>query len=106
MMGKPKGKGTLKHSNKGSGSTSGLSGLEQSNSDASSEHSELVSGTHDNSYTKDRVWFDDGWSFADWNDEWSSVGWHECWVQNVQRLCKFMCTWKFGSWCHEQSETV
>ena len=60
----------------------GLSSLENSKSDASSETQE--SG---HVCTSDTSWNDgwngdewtDGWSFDEWNDDWSSVGWHEGW---------------------------
>ena len=62
----------------------GLSGLENSKSNASSDIQEFAP-----TYTTDTSWNDgwngdyrnDGWSFDEWNDDWSSVGWHEVWEQ-------------------------
>ena len=66
-------------------SKSGLSGLENSKSETSSE-------THQSAQTcpTDKSWTHDGWSpderndcwcFDEWNDDWRSVGWHEGWEQ-------------------------
>ena len=66
---------------KGKTSRTGLSGLENPKSEASSETQE--SG---HVCTTDNSWFhvgwshdewNDGWSYDEWNDDWSSVGWHE-----------------------------
>ena len=69
---------------KGKTSKAGLSGLENSKSEASSDIQESAQ-----TCTTDISWNDgwngddwnDGWSFDDWNDDWSSVGWHEGWEQ-------------------------
>ena len=65
----------------GKTSKTGLSGLENPKSETSSESQELAQTypTH-NSYTH-TSWFDDGWSYDEWNDHLSSVGWHEGWDQ-------------------------
>ena len=68
----------------GKTSKAGLSGLENSKSDASSDIQDSTP-----TYTTDTSWNDgwngdewnDGWSFDEWNDDWSSVGWHEGWEQ-------------------------
>ena len=69
---------------KGKTSKAGLSGLENSKSDAS-----LVIQESAPTYTTDIFWNDGwngdewnyGWSFDEWNDDWSAVGWHEGWEQ-------------------------
>ena len=65
-------------------SKTGLSGLENSKSEAGSETQE--SGhvcTTDTSWNES--WncdeWNDGWSFDEWNDDGGSVGWHEGWEQ-------------------------
>ena len=69
---------------KGKTSKAGLSGLENSKSETSSETRESAQMR-----TTDTSW-NDGWngdewnegrSFEEWNDDWSSVGWHEGWEQ-------------------------
>ena len=77
--GKSKGYKGAKHSNKGEGSTTGLSSLEQSKSKANSESHESEQAYSTESLFTDSPWCDDSWSCADWNDGWSSVGWHEGW---------------------------
>ena len=79
-------KGTkgAKGSYKGKTSKTGLSSIENSKSEISSDiqESALTCPT-------DTSWNDgwncdewhDGWSFDEWNDDWSSVGWHEGWEQ-------------------------
>ena len=70
--------------NKGKTSKTGLSGLENSKSEASSDIRESAL-----TYTTAVSWNDgwngdewnDGWSFYEWNEDWSSVGWHEGWEQ-------------------------
>ena len=65
---------------KGKTSTTGLPGLENSKSEASSHTLESAQ-----TCPTDTSWNDgwngdewnDGWSFDEWNDDWSSVGWHE-----------------------------
>ena len=65
-------------------SKTGLSGLENSKSDASSDIQESAQ-----TFTTDTSWnegvngdeWNDGSSFDAWNDDWSSVGWHEGWEQ-------------------------
>ena len=47
----------------------GLSGLENSKSETSSETQERDGWSHDE--------WNDGWSYDEWSDDWSSVGWHE-----------------------------
>ena len=76
-----------KGSHKGKTSKTGLSGLENSKSEASSDTQE--SG---HAFTTDTSWDDgwngdernDGWCFDEWNDDWSSVG-----------------SWRFGCHCHQ-----
>ena len=75
---KGKSKGTesanqgVKGSHKVQTSRTGLSGFENSKSEASSE-------TQDSAQTCTTDVWNDGWSFQEWNDDWSSVGWHEGW---------------------------
>ena len=73
-----------KGTHKGKTSKTGLSGLENSKSETTSETQEFSQ-----TCTTDTSWNDgwngdewnDGWSFDEWNDDWSSVGWHEGWEQ-------------------------
>ena len=62
----------------------GLSGLENSKSEASSDTQESApicpTDTSWNDGWNGDEW-NDGWSFDEWNDDWSSVGWHEGWEQ-------------------------
>ena len=62
----------------------GLSSLENSKSEASSDIQEsaqtCTTGTSWNDGWNGDEW-NDGWSFDEWNDDWSSVGWHESWEQ-------------------------
>ena len=87
---KGKSKGTInanqgaKCLHKGKTSKAGLSRLENSKWEASSDIQESAQ-----TCTTDTSWNDggkgdewnDGWSFDEWNDDWSSVGWHEGWEQ-------------------------
>ena len=65
-------------------SKAGLSGLENSKSETSSEAQESAQ-----TFSMDTSWkngwigdeWNDGWSFDEWNDDWISVGWHEGWEQ-------------------------
>ena len=50
----------------------GLSGLDNSKTDTSSETQET-----EHVCITDNSWCDDGWSCDEWNDDRSSVGWHE-----------------------------
>ena len=87
---KGKSKGTksanqgAKGSHKGKTSKTGLSGLEHSKSETSSETQEsaqtCTSDPSSNDSWNGGEW-NDGWSFDEWNDDWSSVGWHEGWEQ-------------------------
>ena len=69
---------------KGKTSKAGLSGLENSKSEASSD----IQGSAP-TFTTDTSWNDgwngdewnDGWSFNEWNDDWICVGWQEGWEQ-------------------------
>ena len=66
-------------------SKTGLSGLENSKLETSSETQESAQTCPtDNSWIHDgrslEEW-NDGWSLDEWNDDWSSVGWHEGWEQ-------------------------
>ena len=90
---KGKSKGTkssnqgAKDVHKGKTSKAGLSGLEHSKSEASSDIQESAQTCPtDNSWIHDE-WrpceCNDGWSFDEWNDDWSSVGWHEDCEQSV-----------------------
>ena len=69
-------------SHKGKTSKAGLSGLENSQSGASSDTQESAqtcpADTNDG-WNCDE--WKDGWSSDEWNDDWSSVGWHEGWEQ-------------------------
>ena len=72
-----------KGSHKGETSKTGLSGLENSKSETSSETQESAQTCPtDNSWIHD-AWspdeWNDGWSYDQWNDDWSSVGLHEGW---------------------------
>ena len=87
--GKSKGKsnGTkgAKGSHKDKTSKIGLSNLENSKAEISSETQESAQTCPtDNSWIHGgwslEEW-NDGWSFDEWNDDWSSVGWHEGWEQ-------------------------
>ena len=69
-------------------SETGISGLENLNSEACSENEESVQMGQ--VHTADTSWiheewspdeWNDGWSLQEWNDDWSSVGWHEGWEQ-------------------------
>ena len=83
---KRKSKGTTgaKGSHTGKTSKTGLSGHQNSKSEASSDTQESVQ-----TCPTDTSWNDgwncyewnDGWSFDEWNDDWSSVGWDENWEQ-------------------------
>ena len=63
----------------------GLSGLENSKSEASSETQESAQTYPTENSLDTDGWngdeWNDGWSFDDWNDDWRSVGWHEVWEQ-------------------------
>ena len=69
---------------KGKTSKAGLSGLENTKSEASFDIQESAQ-----TCTTDISWNDGwngdewnyGWSNDEWNDDWSSVGWHEGWEQ-------------------------
>ena len=69
---------------KGKTSKAGLSCLENSKSDASSDIQEPAL-TYTTDVSCNDGWNGDecnyGWSFDEWNDGWSSVGWHEGWEQ-------------------------
>ena len=70
-------------SHKGKTSKTGLSGLENSKSETSSETQESAQTCPtDNLWIHD-AWspdeWNDGWSFDKWNDDWIFVGWHEGW---------------------------
>ena len=69
---------------KGKTSKTGLSGLENSKSEASSETQESAP-TKTTDISLNDGWngdeWNDGWCFDEWNDDWSSVGWHEGWEQ-------------------------
>ena len=85
FKGKSRGTKGAKGSHKGKTSKTGLSGLENSKPEISSETQESAQTCPtDNSWIHDG-WnpdeCNDGWSFDEWNDEWSSVGWHEGWEQ-------------------------
>ena len=69
--GKSKGTKGAKVSHKRETSKAGLSGLENSKSEISSETQESAP-----TCPTDTSW-NNGWSFDEWNDDWSSVGWHE-----------------------------
>ena len=68
----------------GKTSNAGLSGLEISKSEASSDVQEsaqtCTTDTSCNDGWNGDEW-NDGWSFDEWNCDWSSVGWHEGWEQ-------------------------
>ena len=82
--GKSKGTKGAKGSHKGKTSKTGLSGVENSKSEASPDTQESAQ-----TCATDTSWNDswngddwnDGWSFDEWNDDWSSVGWDEGWEQ-------------------------
>ena len=74
--GRSKGTKGAKGSHKGKTSKTGLSGLENSKPETSSETRESAQ-----TCTTDNSWFHGGWSYDEWNDGWSSVGWHEGWEQ-------------------------
>ena len=82
--GKSKGTKSAKDSHKGKTSKTGLSGLENSKSEACSDIQESAQ-----TCTTDTFWnnawncneWNDGWRFDEWNDYWSSVGRHEGWEQ-------------------------
>ena len=83
--GKPKGtKGanqSARGSHKGKTSKTGLSGLENSKSEISSETQESAQTCPtDNSWIHD-AWspdeWNDGWSCDEWNDDWSSAAWNK-----------------------------
>ena len=61
----------------------GLSGLENSKSEASSEIQESAQWYHTDNSCTDTSWFNDGWSHGAWNDDRTSVGWHEGWATLV-----------------------
>ena len=82
--GKSKGTKGAKGSHKDKTSKPGLSGLENSKSEASLETQESAQiGPTDTSWNDG--WncdeWNDGWSFDEWNGDRSSVGWHEGWEQ-------------------------
>ena len=93
---KGKSKGTKGANGKGETSKTGLSGLDNSETETSSETQESAQTyPTDNSYTDwygddwSSEWNDD-WSFDEWNDDWSSVGWHEGWEQTYDTsACSF-----------------
>ena len=60
---------------KGKSSKTGLSGLENPKSEASSETQESAQ-----TFTTNTSW-NDGLNGDEWNDDWSSVGLHEGWEQ-------------------------
>ena len=75
---KGKSKGTKGANGKGETSKTGLSGLDNSKTETSSEIQESAQTyPTDISYTD---WYGDDWS-SEWKDDWSSVGWHEGWDQ-------------------------
>ena len=66
-------------------------------------------GLHESAQTcpTDNSWIHDGWNLVEWNDDWTSIGWHEGWERtNERQFHKLIFNWRFGSWCHEQSEMV
>ena len=73
--GKSKGTKGSEGSHKGKTSKNGLSGLENSKSETSSETQESAQ-----TCPSDTPW-NGGWSFDEWNDGCNSVGWHEGWEQ-------------------------
>ena len=87
---KGKSKGTkianqgAKGAHKGKTSKTGLSSLENSKSEASSDIQECMQTCYTDSSWNDG-WIGDewnnGWVFDEWNDDWSSVGRHEGWEQ-------------------------
>ena len=85
-----------KGSNQGKTSKTGLSGRENSKSEASSETQESAltcptdTSWHDGNFDD----WNDGWSFDEWNDDWSSVGWHEGWEQTCDTSASSCYTWK------------
>ena len=83
---------------KGKTSKAGLSGLENSKSEISSETQESAQ-----TCTSDISW-NDGWSFDEWNDDWSFVGWHEVWEQTYDTSASSIFTWRLG--CQWWSEAV
>ena len=95
--GKSKGTKGAKGSHKGKTSKTGLSGLEHSKSEASTNTQESAQTCPtDNSWIHDGWSLDewnDGWSFDEWNDDWSSVGWHEAWEQTYDTSA---CSFSFG----------
>ena len=69
---------------KGKTSKAGLSGLENSKWERSSDIQKSAQVCSTDTSWNDGWNFDewhDGWSSDEWNDEWSSVGWHEGWEQ-------------------------
>ena len=82
---------------KGRTSKAGLSGLENSKSEASSDTQESAQ-----TCTTDISWNDGwicdewnaGWSFDEWNDDWGFVGWHEGWEQVYDTSRNLMFTWR------------
>ena len=94
--GKSKGISTGTKGAKGKGKTSktGLSGLDNSKTETSSETQESAQTyPTDNSYT-DTSWYGDDWS-AEWKDDSSSVGWHEGWDQTYDNSAS---SFSLGGW--------
>ena len=73
-----------KRLHKGRPPKTGLSGLENSKSETSSETQESAQACTTDTSCSDG-WNGDEWkdglSFDEWSDDWSSVGWHEGWEQ-------------------------
>ena len=107
--GKSKGTNGAKGSHNGKTSKTGLSGLENSKSEASSDTQEYAQ-----TFPTDTSWNDGwncdewnkGWSFDEWNDDWSSVGWHEGWEQTYDTSASSFSLGVLGSRCHQSSEAV
>ena len=70
-------------------SKAGLSGLENSKSEASSDIPESAQ-----TCTTDTSW-NDGWNGDEWNDDWIGVGWHEDCEQTYNT---FASSFSLGSW--------
>ena len=79
---------------KGKSSKTGLSGLENPKSEASSETQESAQ-----TFTTNTSW-NDGLNGDEWNDDWSSVGLHEGWEQTYDTSASIF-TWRFGSLYHK-----
>ena len=88
--GKSKGKSKSFKSSKGSyqgdSSKTGLSGLENPKSRDKSRNTGICA-----SVSNDNSWFDDGWSFDEWNDDWSSVGWLEGLEETYDNPARSLC---------------